>query len=163
MTPPPDPPGDKNQIPGPGEIAQAIHALTTFLRNGAVTPDQRPFDKRQLSIEAEFRAVLRGLGRPLEEDRPGRFHWISLTSGRLELAAPLPPEITEIGGYTVRRREVWRIAVAATSKDRREFADGTITAVDVVRLRAFDAFGDVRLVGSPAPRKTSPSTPPVVL
>ncbi|MFC5139700.1 hypothetical protein ACFPK1_15775 [Actinomycetospora rhizophila] len=153
-TPPATTPPATPALPDLSGIEQAITALTTFLRNGRSTSDRRPFTPEQLTIENDFRALVRELGRPRKEDLPGRFEWATLASKRLELTAPLPAGMTEIGGFSADRKKIWRIKVNAATHDRKVFRHEDITPVGVVRLRAFDGGGE-RLIGYPAPHATS--------
>jgi hypothetical protein len=162
-TPDPAAPVAAAKSPSPPDLSgieQAITTLTTFLKHGQATVDQRPFTTDQLAIEEDFRALVRGLGRPRPEDRPGRFRWRVLRAEYLELTKPLPVEATEIGAYGADRSELWRIGVSKNSGGNRQvFRHSDITATGVLRLRALDVNGQTLLVGLPAPATRAHSTP----
>jgi len=153
------PPASPPAVPDLSGIEQAITALTAFLRHGQATPDRTAFTTSQLEVEDDFRALVRTLGRPRDEDLPGRFEWKELVAGRVELTKPLPADVQTVRGFTAQRKELWRVDVATTSSDRRVLIDKAIVRSGVVRLRAYDAKDHRLLVGFPARSATPPSTP----
>ncbi|MFI0240424.1 hypothetical protein [Streptomyces sp. NPDC016845] len=158
------PPGSPCGSPPP-DIADAITALTTFLRNGSQARDPEAFSPAQLNIERDFRDLLTGLGRG-SSDPPERMVRPVLSHGLVELGAPLPAEAFSIGGFNRfgrRSNKVWLVKVAEASKspgDPTHLRHDHIVVDSVVRLRVFDESGRRILTGVPRIAKAkAPSRP----
>jgi hypothetical protein len=141
--------------PPPGDVADAINALTTFLRNGSHTPDPEAFNPRQRDIQRDFAELLTGLGRGA---RPGLLVDPVLFDGHLQLGAALPARADSVVGRGRRRRQIWAVSVAEAAGPPgtpNHLQHQSIKADGVARIWVYDAAGRLILIGFPKPPKTT--------